>query len=210
MPTDELFDLAAHDIKKRAQRRQLGARHDGRGSGRDERPAAASVRRSSGRIGRLVATLVEVNAWSAARCPFARAPSPGRRSASRRWARWPSSRRRRRSASSWRATLTQSVRCDRPLLGARPHQPARPLRSRWRRGGPWSTSRVARGRRRLPRPRREPRAGGAGRRAEALARLGARRRLLPARDGAPRRVDPARLPYAGDDGLAFEITLPAR
>ena len=60
VPTDELFDLAAHDIKNALNvvNSALDMIDDDPAEMKDLLPL---VRRSSGRIGRLVATLVEVN-----------------------------------------------------------------------------------------------------------------------------------------------------
>jgi K+-sensing histidine kinase KdpD len=115
VPTDELFDLAAHDIKNALNvvNSALDMIDDDPAEMKDLLPL---VRRSSGRIGRLVATLVEVNRLVSGTMPV--------RASSERWSDL------LEKAMGEVALIAQakdvrfetsgdvarSVRCDRPLL----------------------------------------------------------------------------------------------
>ena len=208
MPTDELFDLAAHDIKNALNvvNSALDMMAEDPAEMNDLLPL---VRRSSGRIGRLVATLVEVNRLVSGTMPVRASTEPWSALCEQAMGEVALIAQAKEVRFELAGDLTQSVRCDRPLLervltSLLDHALATAPR------GTVVDVRVARadevfhvlvGSRGPAVPAdvlKRSRGWGLGVVFCQLAmeRLGGSMRPLS--------------PYAGDDGLAFEITLPAR
>ena len=208
MTTDELFDLAAHDIKNALNvvNSALDMMAEDPAEMNDLLPL---VRRSSGRIGRLVATLVEVNRLVGGTMPFRASTEPWSALCEQAMGEVALIAQAKEVRFELAGDLTQSVRCDRPLLervltNLLDHALAMAPR------GTVVDVRVARadGVFRVLVGSRGPavpadvlkRSRGWGLGVIfcqlAMERLGGSMRPLS--------------PYAGDDGLAFEITLPAR
>jgi len=207
VPTDELFDLAAHDIKNALNvvNSALDMMDDDPAEMKDLLPL---VRRSSGRIGRLVATLVEVNRLVSGTMPV--------RASSERWSDL------LEKAIADVALIAQakevrfetcgdvalSVRCDRPLLervltslldhalATSPRAAVVDVRVAAAEGGAFRVLIGSRGPAVPADVLKRSRGWGLGIIfcQLAMARLGGSIRALS--------------PYVGADGLAFEFTLP--
>jgi K+-sensing histidine kinase KdpD len=208
MPTDELFDLAAHDIKNALNvvNSALDMMAEDPAEMNDLLPL---VRRSSGRIGRLVATLVEVNRLVSGTMPVRASTEPWAALCEQAMGEVALIAQAKEVRFELEGDLTQSVRCDRPLL----ERVLTSLLDHALATAPRATVvdvRVARadGAFRVLVGSRGPavpadvlkRSRGWGLGVIfcqlAMARLG----------GSIRPVSP----YVGDEGLAFELTLPAR
>jgi K+-sensing histidine kinase KdpD len=115
MPTDELFDLAAHDIKNALNvvNSALDMMAEDPAEMNDLLPL---VRRSSGRIGRLVATLVEVNRLVGGTMPFRASTEPWSALCEQAMGEVALIAQAKEVRFELAGDLTQSVRCDRPLL----------------------------------------------------------------------------------------------
>jgi K+-sensing histidine kinase KdpD len=208
MPTDELFDLAAHDIKNALN--VVNSALDMMA----EDPAEMNellplVRRSSGRIGRLVATLVEVNRLVSGTMPVRASTEPWSALCEQAMAELALIAQAKEARFELEGDLTQSVRCDRPLLervltnlldcalATAPRGAVIDVRVA-RADGVFRVLVGSRGPAVPADVLKRSRGWGLGVIFCQLAmeRLG----------GSIRPVSP----YAGEDGLAFEITLPAR
>jgi two-component system sensor histidine kinase KdpD len=115
MPADDLFDLAAHDIKNALNvvDSALDMMAEDPAEMNDLLPL---VRRSSGRIGRLVATLIEVNRLISGTMPVRVSSESWSSLCQRAMAEVALIAQAKDVTLETRGDLAQVVRCDRPLL----------------------------------------------------------------------------------------------